>query len=252
MKIVQAVIIAFAMYSKVPMPRVDWSKENMKYAICFFPLVGAVIGSVYLGVFYLCDLLHIGNTLKTIVLVLLPVLITGGIHVDGFIDTMDAKSSYAERERKLEILKDSHVGAFAVIGSIVYFLLNIGFTSEIEKESVFIIAMGFVFSRALSGYSIVSFKGAKKDGLLATFSNKASKRIVQIVMIIYLIAVMAGMFIANYIVGSFCIFVGFGCFFHYRNMAYKEFGGTTGDLAGYFLQVCELFIVMAAVVAQVF
>lgn len=252
MKLVQAFIIAFAMYSKIPMPKVDWTKENMKYAICFFPLVGAVIGSVYFAVFYLCGWFHTGRILKTMVLVILPVLITGGIHVDGFIDTIDARSSYAERERKLEILKDPHVGAFAVIGCIGYFLLVIGFTSEITKEIVLIVAMGFIFSRALSGLSIVSFRGAKKDGLLAAFSNKASKRIVQIVMTIYLIAVIAGMFIVNPIVGSFCILTGFGCYFYYKHMAYQEFGGTTGDLAGYFLQICELFILMIAVVVQAF
>ena len=53
----------------------------------------------------------------------LPVLVSGGIHTDGFIDTVDALSSYGDKEKKLEILKDPHTGAFAIIGAIMYYLL---------------------------------------------------------------------------------------------------------------------------------
>ena len=38
--------IAFSMYSKIPMPKTDWNKKNMKYAMCFFPMVGAAIGII--------------------------------------------------------------------------------------------------------------------------------------------------------------------------------------------------------------
>ena len=54
---------------------------------------------------------------------LLPLLVTGGIHLDGFLDVADARSSHQSRARKLEILKDSHVGAFAVIAMGCYLLL---------------------------------------------------------------------------------------------------------------------------------
>ena len=53
-------------------------------------------------------------------------LVTGGIHLDGFMDTTDARSSYGDREKKLAILKDSHVGAFAVIGCSFYLILSAG------------------------------------------------------------------------------------------------------------------------------
>ena len=58
--------------------------------------------------------------------VLLPVLVTGGIHMDGFLDTTDALSSWQPREKKLEILKDSHAGAFAIIMGCSYFVLALG------------------------------------------------------------------------------------------------------------------------------
>ena len=53
-------IVAFSMYSKIPMPRADWNKENMKYSMCFFPWVGLVIGALELGWFYLAAWMELG------------------------------------------------------------------------------------------------------------------------------------------------------------------------------------------------
>ena len=54
-----------------------------------------------------------------VILTVIPVFVTGGIHVDGLLDTSDALSSWQERTRRLEILKDSHAGAFAIITAFI-------------------------------------------------------------------------------------------------------------------------------------
>ena len=99
--------VAFAMFSKIPMPRADWTKENMKYMFCFFPFIGTVIGGLTMLVAYLGLRFGYQPGFVTAVLVLVPVFVTGGIHVDGLLDTSDALSSWQERSRRLEILKDS-------------------------------------------------------------------------------------------------------------------------------------------------
>ena len=112
MWLLNAMIIAIAMYSKIPMPRVDWNEKNMRYAMCFFPLVGVIIGVLEIVAGNLITVWKgEGTFFYAVVLTLIPVFITGGIHLDGFADTMDAKSSYGDREKKLEILKDPHTGA---------------------------------------------------------------------------------------------------------------------------------------------
>ena len=116
--------IAFSMYSKIPMPKSDWKKENMRYIMCFFPLIGLVIGALTLAWGIGGGALVSSKLLYTIILVLIPVFVTGGIHLDGLLDTADALNSYQPRERKLEILKDSNSGAFAIITAMVYFLLR--------------------------------------------------------------------------------------------------------------------------------
>ena len=85
--------IAFAMYSKIPMPGADWEKENMRYMMCFFPLIGIVIGALAVGWAWLSERLQAGEILKSAVYVLIPVAVTGGIHLDGLLDTADALSS---------------------------------------------------------------------------------------------------------------------------------------------------------------
>ena len=131
--------VAFAMFSKIPMPRADWTKENMKYMFCFFPFIGTVIGGLTMLVAYLGLRFGYQPGFVTAVLVLVPVFVTGGIHVDGLLDTSDALSSWQERSRRLEILKDSHAGAFAVITAAVYFIAWYGaysqlFNSEYEGD----------------------------------------------------------------------------------------------------------------------
>lgn len=101
----QSLIIAFAMYSKIPMPRADWNDKNMRYAFCWFPVIGLVIGLVELAVFYILTKWQAGSVFRGVCLMAVPLLVTGGIHLDGFMDTTDARSSYGDREKKLANFK---------------------------------------------------------------------------------------------------------------------------------------------------
>ena len=136
----KSIIIAFSTYSKIPVPRVEWNKKSMKYSLCFFPLVGAVTGVIGYLLLYAMEFLKFRNILKAALLAVLPVVINGGIHMDGFLDTVDAKSSYKPMEEKLKILKDPNTGAFAVIYGIVYMIAVFGLFSEIEKSEYIFIA----------------------------------------------------------------------------------------------------------------
>lgn len=240
--------IAFSMYSKIPMPKTDWNKENMKYAISFFPMVGIVVGAIMMLWGYISTLLNIGDILRSAIFIIIPVIITGGIHIDGFIDCTDALNSYKEVEEKLEILKDSHIGAFALIGCITYFIAYFGIFSEVRGESLILISVGFVLSRALSGLSIVTFPLAKDSGLLQTFSKGSNKKKVRNTMIIYIIICIIVLLTINPLLGLAQIFSTFIVFIYYKKMAIKKFGGITGDIAGYFLEMSELFMALSVVI----
>ena len=111
---------------------------------------------------FLCGRFGFNTSVYAVVMTALPVLVSGGIHTDGFIDTVDALSSYGDKEKKLEILKDPHTGAFAIIGAVMYYLLFFGFMTEIwDIKATIAVSVGFVLSRSLSGLAIGIFNVQK-------------------------------------------------------------------------------------------
>lgn len=245
MNFIKSLCASFSMYSKIPVPRVNWEGENLKYALCFFPLVGVVIGAADIAVFYICVRFGFSNVLCAALMTAVPVLISGGIHTDGFMDTTDALASYADRDKKLDILKDPHVGAFAVIGAVMYFLLYFAFVYEIDTlAAAFIIGIGFMLSRALSALAICHFKCAKNSGLLHTFKDSAHRNAVKISSCIYISLSVFMMLLTNYITGIIYILASAFALLAYSRAAAK-FGGITGDVAGWFVCVCELLFAAA-------
>ncbi len=248
-KLYNSALIAFSMYSKIPMPQCQWTEENMAYAMCFLPLIGVVIGGLtwLFGVFGM----QIGLTpaLYTVVLMLIPWLITGGIHLDGLLDTADAMSSWQERERRLEILKDSHAGAFAIISCVVYFFFYYGIYSQITLRVFPILAASFVLSRTLSGLAVIVFPKAKKTGSVSAIARGSRDRQVLFTMIVYLVLIFAYMMVMDWKLGLVCYGTAWLTYLGYYKKAMKYFGGITGDLAGCFLSLCELFMAAAMVLA---
>lgn len=244
--------IAFSMYSRIPMPRCEWTDENMKYVMCFFPWIGAVIGLLVLGWEFLASQLGLHAPLRTAVLMVLPVVVSGGIHLDGMLDTADALSSWRPRERRIEILKDSHAGAFAIIACAVYFVLLYGVTDMVVDGLLPVYGCCFVISRSLSGISVVTFPKMKKDGTVSDFSRKAETGRIRVTLIGYLMLTAALMLWLNPVPGAAALLGAAVTFWYYHRMAMKNFGGINGDLAGWFLSVCELVMPLAMVIAGQF
>ena len=184
------------------------------------------------------------------VMTLIPVFVSGGIHLDGFMDTMDALGSWGDKEKKLEILKDSHNGAFAVIGICCYFTGSLGVWSEIRTEMLPVVAAGYVISRALSGIAVVTFPAARGSGLVKTFQDGAQKKAVRITMIVYLILAAVYLYFCSPVGMVVLLIIAGVVFGYYYRMSRKQFGGVTGDLAGYFLQICELALLVGGLIVQ--
>ena len=349
-----SLLMAFSLYSRIPVPQAQWNDKSMRYCICFLPLVGAVIGAVQWGMYLVLARLGTGAVLRGAVLTALPILLSGGIHLDGFMDTCDAIHSYGSREKRLEILKDPHIGAFAVIGVLVWLLLDFGVWTEAASGAgtlsasgagaasglfsssgsagaagaanataaaagaafrstdgnagicVCLLCLTFVLSRALSAYAAVTFPKAKKDGMLVQETDPAVRGTGAAMLVTAAVTAAAMILLPLALAGTsspglqgiagaaaeyaspglqgiagaaaehaasglqgvqslqgrpgawlYCLpgvcaaAAAAGTLLYYRRMAMKHFGGTTGDLAGWFTQTCELVTggVMAAVFA---
>ena len=248
MRILETVIVAFSMFSAVPMPQINWNEKNLRDALCAFPLVGLLVGGLLWGWLRLADWLVLPDLLRGAAACVIPVLVTGGIHLDGFADTLDAVHSRQSLERKQEILKDPHIGTFAVIRLSVYFLLSLGLWSAWEAPLGPLLLL-FPLSRSLSGLAVASFPMAKNTGLAHTFASAADRKTVRAV----LAAVSAMLAVALAFQGPGGIAASVAAiltFAYYRWMSEKQFGGISGDLAGWFLQTAELWMLAALCAGQ--
>lgn len=237
----KSLAIAFQMYSRIPIPSFEWDEKSMRYIMCYFPLIGIVIGGLECLWFWLSGLLRLPSLVFAAVATAIPFLITGGIHMDGFCDTVDALSSQQDRERRLEILKDSHSGAFAIIFASLWMVVYYACWNTVaDWKTLGAVCVGFVLSRALSALALASFKGARKQGMLQGFADAARKKVVVITMLVFAALCIAAMIVLRGWLGLIIVCANGLVFLYYRLMSYRKFGGTTGDLAGWFLQMAEL------------
>lgn len=250
MSIIKALIIALSMYSKIPVPQFEWDEKSMRYALAFLPMPGIIIGALQLLLFKLSYHTEwIGTGLYAAFAAVIPIMVTGGIHMDGYCDTIDALSAYQSKERRLEILKDSNAGAFAVIWACVYFIMCYGAWTQVNTyETLCLIAFGYPASRALSGLAALFFPNANKNGSLAKFTGFAQKGFVCVMLLsVFIIVTAWQMYIS--VPKGICIFAGESALFsYYYHMSKRKFGGITGDLAGWFVQCAELLVLCISVI----
>lgn len=247
MKALRSIVTAFQMFSRLPMPRVKWEEDSMRYMLPAFPLVGLAIGALMLLLRLLCAYLDAPALLRGAAMTILPILVTGGIHLDGFADTVDALSSYAEPARKREILKDPHSGAFAVIYVGVYLVAALALNTTMKEDlrtSAALMSM-FALSRAVSGLCSLTYPGTDGRGLLSTFRASADKRLCIWLLSGWVVALTAAL---TALCGARGLLLpmaaGLSAARLYR-ICTKQFGGMSGDLSGYFLALAELFMLAA-------
>lgn len=252
MTVLRAVGMAFALYSRIPVPPLDWESGARRYTLYAFPLVGLAVGGGLLLWTWLAGALGLGQLLWAAGMTAIPLLITGGIHLDGFCDVCDALASHQSRERKLEILKDSHTGAFAIICCGLYLLVFFAAWCEAAPAggAALALALGPAFSRSLSGLFAVTLPNARGTGLLATFTGPMDAVKARGVLAAWAVLTGGAMVAADVRTGlAALVGAGLACVY-YVVTARRQFGGVTGDLAGFFLQLCELGMVLCAAVGQ--
>lgn len=130
---VTAFSMALCMYTAIPLPLRGWDERARPLMLVFFPLVGLVVGLLWYGLTLLMGLLKVPNAVFAALLALFPYLITGHLHLDGFMDCSDAIMSRRPLAEKQKILKDPHVGAFAVISLAILFLLTFSFALSLPQ-----------------------------------------------------------------------------------------------------------------------
>ncbi len=238
----ESFLIALSMYSTLPVKSLNWNAKNLRHAMLFFPIVGLLCGGALWLLWTGCLLLNCSAFLFAVLAVLVNVLITGGIHLDGFCDTVDALYSRRPMEEKLRILKDPNCGPFAVFSVVLILLIQVAAYAQIYTEqtmwAVGLLTGGFWISRCLSGISVTRFPCTPTSSLAKTFGEHAGKH-VGIGLMLLAGCAMAVLLIFYQWMAAVSVFLTIFVFLGYYHMQKKQFGGVTGDLAGFFLVICE-------------
>lgn len=230
------------MFSAIPMPQFEWNEEVMRYMLCAFPAVGAVIGGCCWGWDGICRMMKMPQMLHALGLCLIPVLITGGIHLDGCCDTWDALASRGDREKMTQILKDPHIGSFAVIRLVCLMLSTFVLWTVLPAYPAAAVLFGFVLSRSLSALAVLTFPMTKRSSSAAYFAGSASRKPAVCICLVFALGAGAGMVFFG---GWYMLPAALLVFVWYRTVIVPRFGGLSGDLAGWFLQTCEVWMLAA-------
>ena len=225
-----------SMFCAIPFPGNVWDEKARNKMLLFLPIVGLEIGLIWTGLAWLCNVLHLPVLVKGLTLAMYPYLVTGFIHLDGFMDVTDAVKSCRSLERRREILKDSHVGAFAVIGIVLLLIGQFAFmASAKETANYWVLAFVPAVSRCCSALAVTALKPMNTSQYAD--QNKPKSHMV-------LLTAMTAIFVGA---GSLCCgqygFVLLGCLVGYGvalRKAYKSLEGMNGDISGYALSIAEL------------
>ncbi|HWR28534.1 MAG TPA: adenosylcobinamide-GDP ribazoletransferase [Negativicutes bacterium] len=230
----------------------EYDEEMFGRSVRFFPLVGMVAGGILALVVFLSGGWMPG-TIRSTLLVTLCIFITGGLHCDGLMDTADGLFSGRSRERMLEIMKDSRVGAFGVLSIILLLLWKWSLIYDMPDSllGAAMISM-MTISRFTMVLAILRFPYARAEGMGKAFARHAGKGSLGLA-IVTLAAFLGGLY---FIMGSLVFFVASGSAvvailfaFWFGNWATRKIGGLTGDTYGAMTELSELVVLTVFVLS---
>lgn len=222
-----------SMFCALPFPWHGWEEKARDRMLLCLPLIGLEIGLIWWGLGWLCEWISLPQALRALVLCAAPYLLTGFMHLDGLMDVTDAVRSYRSLERRREILKDSHVGSFSVIGVALVILAQFALCLSLKPGGApRVLVLIPVVSRCCSVLAIQLLPPMESS----QYANRESHVVLPLVMLILAIG-------CGFWMGTKFGLVLLGCGAGYALAllrAYRSLKGMNGDISGYCLTIGEL------------
>lgn len=237
-----AFAMAQSMFCYIPSPFRVWDEEARPKMMLFLPVVGLEIGLGWYALAWLCGLLRLPALIAGLVLCVYPYIVTGFLHLDGFMDVVDAVRSCRDQARRLEILKDSHVGSFAVVGCVLLMLAGFACCASGLGDYRVLIFIPAV-SRCGSALAVTALRPISVSQYA---SQKFSKKQVVILFVELICFLLAAALLCG--VSALALVFGILGYGYALRKGYRSLGGMNGDIAGYALTVSELCSIAACAV----
>lgn len=238
MKILESIVVAFQFLTRLYLPiNVEWETANLRRSLMWFGLVGAFIGVILAGAMTIFNRFYLIPAVSAIIILLIWIFITGGMHIDGISDMADGFFSMRDKEKTLEIMKDSHVGAFGVITIVFLLLIKFEMLKEfiIIEKNVWLLILPPTIARIAAGLVLSFYETTKKSGLGYTFHSSDPR-------IFWAIGFIVTLIISSILNIKSLIFIGIAILA--SNLmalwAKKKIGGLNGDIYGAIVETVEV------------
>ena len=238
-KYCRAFMMSVTMFTAIPCPFHKWDEASRPLMTLFLPFVGAIIGGLWTLTAWLLRLTQLPELVCGIVLCAFPFILTGGIHTDGFLDTVDAVKSWRDVEERRRILKDPHVGSFAVIAACLLILAQFAlFASAKDTANIFTLVLIPVVSRTVAAICVTVLRPLSVSEYSGAYRKGVKKSHVVFLFVVLAVSVALGfVFLSWYGFAAIAVIAGY---LLYLLRGFRSLNGMSGDISGYALTFGEL------------
>ena len=238
---------ALMFFTRIPCPKwVGYSDKNLEKSTKYFPLIGVIVSVIAIVVFFISQL-FLPISISVLLSMLSGILTTGAFHEDGLADVCDGFGGGWSKDKILEIMKDSRIGTYGVVGLVFVLLSKYMLSVELSEMSIYyfcsVILLGHTLSRLNATTMILAFGYARDDA-----SSKTKPLAKKLTFPNYMVAFIFGvtpLIVFSILWSYYIIFVLFPLvlIMVYLGRYFKKWiGGFTGDCLGTVQQVSEIIV----------
>ena len=240
-KIINSFLVVLSFISVIPAPIPEWTPKNLRWFCVMLPAVGVIFGGLWAVLWHILSWPGLSAILRGFMMMLLTLASTGGLHLDGLMDTCDAVFSHRDRETRLKILSDTHAGSFAVMSCVIILTAKTLLFSELFAlhTSHFTLITIPIYSRLGMSLLLNNLPFAKSGGLAVLLGSSRHKRDnILLLMMFLLLSIVSVKIIPAMMI--LCVII-------HVIICVKIFGGITGDLLGAFVESSEIIMLFGVI-----
>lgn len=226
-----------------------WTEKSFGESVKYFPAVGAILGIICAGVVGAINFFTSGNLplFTGAVGFALMIILTGGIHCDGLMDSADGLFSGREREKILEIMKDSRAGSFGVVSMILIAAIEVSTLAELARLSLWWLCVAIysapIIGRLMMVLTIGIFPYARPTGMGKAFAQFTTRRTIIFAAGETILLLLPLNFIGEifFLCAAAATLIALIVTWRFANFATEKIGGVTGDIYGAITTLSEMF-----------
>lgn len=248
--IVEQIVLLVQFMTRIPIPlNVEYSEEKLGKGIKYFPLVGYLIGIIIFFIGIVLNKYVENKYIVAMLLILLELKLVGLIHIDGLADSFDGLFSYRDKDKILEIMKDSRVGTNGVVILIFYYLAKLILIVEIISHGDMRCLIVYPIIARMStsvnaGFGVYARDKGMSTGIIGI--NKMKDGIFSIILTLLLTILVY--YNSGMLKGIAMLMTGILFIFYFRQVVYKKIDGITGDTMGASLEMTGLIVLLVGAI----